>query len=56
MRRINNIFSLALIASITLFSCSDEQPVVDDLSVPSEVIAQIAALGFGRGQFCSNKN
>lgn len=46
MRRINNILSLALIASITLFSCSEEQPIADDLSVPSEVVAKIAALGF----------
>ncbi len=47
MRRINNLLSLAVIAGITLVSCSDgESPVVDDLSVPNEVVAKIAALGF----------
>ncbi|MEP1034031.1 M57 family metalloprotease [Ekhidna sp.] len=47
MRRINNILSLVLIAGITLVSCSEDQsPVADDLSVPSEVLAQIADLGF----------
>ncbi|MEP0985896.1 M57 family metalloprotease [Ekhidna sp.] len=46
MRRINNILSLALIASITLFSCSEQETLADDLSVPDDVIAQIAALGF----------
>ncbi|WP_420576638.1 M57 family metalloprotease [Ekhidna sp.] len=55
MRRINNIFSLALIASITLFSCSEEQPIVDDLSVSDEVIAQIAALGFDVNNFVPTK-
>ena len=38
--------SLALIASVTLFSCSEQEPVADDLSVSDEVTAQIAALGF----------
>ncbi|WP_425389700.1 M57 family metalloprotease [Ekhidna sp.] len=46
MRRINNILSLALIASITLFSCSEQEPVVEDFSAPDDVVAQIAALGF----------
>lgn len=52
MRRINNLLSLALIASVTMFSCSDQQePIADDLSVPSEVVAQIAALGFDVDNF-----
>lgn len=46
MRRINNILSLALIASVTLFSCSEQETIADDLTVPADVVAQIAALGF----------
>ncbi|WP_420317194.1 M57 family metalloprotease [Ekhidna sp.] len=46
MRRINNILSLALITSVTLFSCSEQDPVAEDLSAPDDVVAQIAALGF----------
>lgn len=46
MKRINNILSLALIASVTLFSCSEQEPVAEDFSVPSDVVAKIAALGF----------
>ncbi|MEQ9466906.1 MAG: M57 family metalloprotease [Ekhidna sp.] len=52
MRRINNLLSLALIVSVTMFSCSDQQePIADDLSVPSDVVAQIAALGFDVDNF-----
>lgn len=52
MRRINNILSLALIASITLFSCSEEQDdITQDLGVSDEVIAQIANLGFNVDDF-----
>lgn len=47
--------SLALIASFTLFSCSEEQPIADDLSVPSEVVAKIAALGFDVDNFVPSK-
>ena len=56
MKRINNVLSLALVASITLFSCSEDQAVVDDLSVSDEVTAQIAALGFDVENFVPNKN
>ncbi|MEQ6168340.1 MULTISPECIES: M57 family metalloprotease [unclassified Ekhidna] len=51
MRRINNILSLALIASITLFSCSEQESISEDLSVSDEVIAQIANLGFNVDDF-----
>ncbi|WP_420576637.1 M57 family metalloprotease [Ekhidna sp.] len=55
MKRINNVLSLALVASITLFSCSEDQAVVDDLSVSDEVTAQIAALGFDVENFVPTK-
>ncbi|MEQ8626326.1 M57 family metalloprotease [Ekhidna sp.] len=51
MRRINNILSLALIASITLFSCSEQEQITEDLTVSDEVIAQIANLGFNVDDF-----
>ncbi len=56
MRRFNTIFSLALVASFVLFSCSSEQePIAEDLSVPSEIVAQIAALGFDVENFVPTK-
>ena len=37
---------LAAVAGLTVISCSQEEPTAADLSVPDEITAQIAALGF----------
>ena len=50
------MFSLAILASFTFVSCSDQSDIeVEDLSVPSEVVAQIAALGFDVENFIPTK-
>ncbi|SNS46990.1 Dual-action HEIGH metallo-peptidase [Ekhidna lutea] len=46
MRRINYLMTLAVLAGFTFVSCSEQEPIADDLSVPADVVAQIAALGF----------
>ncbi|SNS46965.1 Dual-action HEIGH metallo-peptidase [Ekhidna lutea] len=51
MKRIMRILSLALMASVMLFSCSDQEPEAEDYSVPEDVVAQIAALGFDVDNF-----
>ncbi len=56
MRRINYVFSLVVLASFTFVSCSDQSDLeVEDLSVPSEIVAQIAALGFDVNNFIPTK-
>ncbi|MEQ9007236.1 MAG: M57 family metalloprotease, partial [Ekhidna sp.] len=56
MRRINYVLSLAVLASFTFVSCSDNSDLeVEDRSVPSEVVAQIAALGFDVDNFVPTK-
>lgn len=55
MRRINYVLSLVVLASIAFVSCTEDQAVVDDLSVPQDVVAQIAALGFDVDNFIPTK-
>lgn len=51
----NNMLALGLIASVILFSCSEQEPLTDDFSVSDEVTAQIAALGFDVTNFAPTK-
>lgn len=56
MRRINYVLSLAVLASFTFVSCSDQSDLaIEDLTVPSETVAQIAALGFDVDNFIPTK-
>lgn len=55
MKRINNILALAVLASFTFVSCTDDQPVVDEFAVDQTVIAQIANLGFDVENFVPTK-
>ncbi|WP_370088454.1 M57 family metalloprotease [Ekhidna sp.] len=55
MRRINYVLSLVVLASFTFVSCSEDQTLVDDLTVPQDVVAQIAALGFDVDNFIPTK-
>ncbi|WP_370088452.1 M57 family metalloprotease [Ekhidna sp.] len=55
MRRINYVLSLVVLASFAFVSCTEDQAVVDDLSVPQDVVAQIAALGFDVDNFIPTK-
>lgn len=46
---------LAVLASFTFISCSENNEIVEDYSVPDEVVAQIANLGFDVDNFVPQK-
>lgn len=55
MKRILNLLSLILVFAFVLFSCAEQEPQVQDISVSNEVAAQISALGFDVENFVPTK-